>query len=154
MSTHYGMTKAQPALTPPESLAIRLYCIGEENIPSAAARCSIKESRLRNIIRSDLGQQEIARIRAELDDEFINLQRKVTEGLRLSLESKNPAVVLAASKQWLTARRAQGVNVVITIEDVLKRMMESAGQSQGQSQDTSSQAIEAEFKEIPLKEMK
>ena len=148
MAGHFDMTRAPKAVTPPEALAIRYYCLGNK-LSEAAHKCQMSVDKLRRVIASDSGQQEIAKIRAELDDEFLNLQSKVTKGLAEALDHSDVGVVLAASNQWLRAAKAKQVNVTITAEDLLKKVLDEAHQKKVQGK-----VIEPEFKEIPLQEMK
>lgn len=114
--------KPEPAITPKKDRAIRLYALGIDHDDIKAAT-GVSPSVLKQIVKSATGQKIINEVRAELEDKFQNQFADVINAIGAALHSTDVDTALHGAALWLKTNRAQKVEVQLTAEDVVKKLM-------------------------------
>jgi predicted transcriptional regulator len=107
---------------PRKSLALRL-CMAGRLVYEAAEDVGISTQTLSNYINSQAGQDEIKVIRAEYDEEFKNLYASAIQVIRECMKSPDPVVKLNAANTWLRHSKEIKVDIVLSAEDIIQKLM-------------------------------
>jgi len=123
--------KAKKPLSPKVATAIRLYATGRYTIEEAAKACRMSHDRLSVALSDPRGQEIMRRVQAELDHRMQGLYEKVINTLEEGLDHPDASVALAAANLWLRTTKGQKVEVNLTAEDVVQRIMNGTWEDNG-----------------------
>jgi hypothetical protein len=103
--------------------ALRYYFCGIHEVGAVARLYKIKELELRRWLGTEDAEKIRASIQTEKDIHFQSLYGKVVDTLNLALEHPDPQVALAGANLWLRSNKGSKIEVVLTAEDVVKKIM-------------------------------
>lgn len=111
------------SLSPQTEYATRLFATGKFSAHQAAAHAGMSYSHFHRVINSPPGQALINQLRSIQEEEFQSQFQKVIEVVGAALDHQDPAIALAGANLWLKACRKQKVEVEITAEDLVQKIM-------------------------------
>ena len=106
-----------------QTLALQLYACGELTKKEMGARLNIGDARTNTLIESRAGQDIIARVRGDLEFRFQAMFKKTLDVIEDGLNHPEPSIALASANMWLKNARAQKIEVKITAEDLIGKIM-------------------------------
>jgi hypothetical protein len=110
-------------LSPQQEIAMRMYATGQLSRKQLPEHLGVSSSRCTQLINSKAGQQCIAEVRGELEHRFQAQFEKVLDVIDDGLVHPEPSVALAAANMWMKNARASKVEVRITAEDLIGKIM-------------------------------
>lgn len=122
------LEKRTRRIHPAVDLALRTYYTTGRTLEECAAVNNVKVSLLRSMVNSTEGEALRAQVQGDLDRHFQSLYKKVIRVLDDALEHPEPSVALAGANLWLKSNKGTKVEVTLTAEDVVKKLMETREQ--------------------------
>lgn len=110
-------------VSPKQEQALRLYALGKYSLEEFRIALGVGAARATQIINSAAGQSVIANVRGELEHRFQSQFEEVINVLDLGLKHPEPSVALAAANLWLKHNRGTKVEVKVTAEDLVAKIM-------------------------------
>jgi hypothetical protein len=118
-SAEYQKTKLSPKM----EQAVRLWAMGRGTQETVAKATGVSKARLGQVIASDAGQAIYRETRGELEHKFQALFEKTINVLELALDHPDPSIALAGANLWLKSAKATKVEVQLTAEDIVQKLM-------------------------------
>lgn len=116
--------KTERPISPKMELALRLHVFGAKELKVAAEEAGVSYNGLSRVLRTDQGRKMIEHLRSLVDEEFKNRSLKVLGVLDVALDHADPKIALAGASLWMKYYRPQRIDVSLSAEDVVKKMME------------------------------
>lgn len=111
-------------LTPKVEMAIRLYACGKGTWEECGRLAGgIHKNTLIQAYGSSAGQALAAEVRSELEEKFQGLFEKAINVIDMGLQHPEPSVALASANLWFKTARATKVEVKLTAEDLVQKIM-------------------------------
>ena len=104
-------------------LAVRMYAATGKSMNAVAKASNVSPEGLRMALKSQAGQQVLNDIRGELDTQFSALYKKVIRTVEEGLDHAETQVALASASLWLKYEKATKVEVSLSAEDVIQKIM-------------------------------
>jgi len=118
-----GYTVGGSNIGPRMEQAVRLYACGKYSAEQVAKQVGCAKGSLIAAWNSPQGQAIADTIRGDLENRFQGLYSKVIDVLGEALDHDEPSVALAAASLWLKSGKAKKVEVSLTAEDLVQRIM-------------------------------
>lgn len=110
-------------ISPKIEQAIRLYACGKGSQIDVAKACGVSVARLQTLLQSDEGIAIQRGIRNELEHKFQALFEKTINVLESALDHPDPSIALAGANLWLKSAKSTKVEVQLTAEDIVQKLM-------------------------------
>jgi hypothetical protein len=103
--------------------ALRYYYCGIHEVGVVAKLYKVPEAELKKWLETEDAEKIRCSIQAEKDIHFQSLYGKVVDTLNLALDHPDPQVALAGANLWLRSNKGTKIEVVLTAEDVVRKIM-------------------------------
>lgn len=114
-------TKAK-SLSPIAEHVVRLWMIGFGDVEIIAREMKVTSNYIRQVLKCAPAKKLMESLRAEIEEEFQNMQRKVNVILQDSFEHDDIGVRLAGASLWLKSNKNK-VEVTLSAEDIVANLL-------------------------------